>query len=109
MARYPKGSSFGKEHHKRYHQNDWLVRRYGITLDNYNSIAESQNWGCAICGKKPGPKKKISGHAKLVVDHNHKTGQVRGLICASCNFAIGMVYDSPDTAFGLFKYLIERG
>lgn len=62
-------------------RNSQYKCRYGITLDDYNSVLEAQNGRCAICGELP------SNH--LCIDHDHKTGKVRGLLCISCNVALG--------------------
>jgi Recombination endonuclease VII len=52
---------------------------YGLTEETYNALLERQNGTCAICGKK----------AKLNIDHDHVTGQVRGLLCHGCNALLG--------------------
>jgi Recombination endonuclease VII len=57
-----------------------LRTKYGITLDQYQSLLDKQNGGCAICGKTPEQERK-----NLAVDHNHVTGEVRGLLCFHCN------------------------
>lgn len=48
--------------------------------------------GCAICGKLPG---KTNGGRPLAVDHDHKTGRVRGLLCENCNNGLGRFKDNP--------------
>lgn len=56
---------------------------YGITLAEYDQMIETQNGVCAICGDiNPGGR-------RLCVDHNHKTGEVRGLLCIKCNGWLG--------------------
>lgn len=57
-----------------------LLRVYGITLDQYNQLLKSQGGGCGICGKSPEDEGKA-----LAVDHDHKTGEVRGILCSYCN------------------------
>ncbi len=64
-------------------------RRYGITLIDYNRMLKEQVGVCAICGHPP--KKN-----RLSVDHDHKTGQVRGLLCVRCNRALPRFNDSAD-------------
>ncbi|KKN66086.1 hypothetical protein LCGC14_0475640 [marine sediment metagenome] len=54
--------------------------RYGMTIEDYNKIFIKQNGCCAICGRQQSKQKR-----RLSVDHNHKTGQIRGLLCQSCN------------------------
>jgi hypothetical protein len=59
-------------------------KNYGITIEEYEQMLESQKGGCAICGTfKPG------GPGRMMVDHNHATKKVRGLLCCNCNFVIG--------------------
>ena len=63
---------------------------YGITGEEYEKILKLQGGRCFICGNKPGRK-------RLAVDHDHKTGEVRGLLCRICNFdTIGKAKDDPD-------------
>ena len=61
-----------------------LQDTYGITLDDYNQMFENQKGCCAICDKH---QKNIS--RTLFVDHCHKSGKVRGLLCISCNYNLG--------------------
>ena len=66
-----------------------LQRKYGITLDEYMDILERQEGSCALCGKIESAKSRWGSVKMLAVDHNHETGQVRGLLCDSCNRLIG--------------------
>jgi hypothetical protein len=67
-----------------------LLRLYNLTRSDFNSLLDSQGGGCACCGTKiPG------GKGAFHVDHNHETGQVRGLLCHRCNTAIGQFEDNP--------------
>lgn len=77
------------------YRNNALKRRYGITLEHFNSIVESQNKKCALCedALKLGTK-------SVHVDHCHETGKVRGVLCARCNLGIGRF---GDTIQGLEK------
>jgi hypothetical protein len=59
-----------------------LMRKYGITLEQYDAMLDDQGGGCSICGRPQGTK--ISLH----VDHDHSTGKVRGILCFSCNNAL---------------------
>lgn len=59
---------------------------YGITFVEYNKIFEQQNGRCVICGKHQSRLTQC-----LSVDHNHKTGKVRGLLCKYCNFGISFI------------------
>jgi Recombination endonuclease VII len=66
----------------RNYRSEHLKRKFGLTLDEYDQLLEAQGGGCAICGAKPG---KISLH----VDHDHETGEIRGLLCFRCNGGLG--------------------
>ena len=61
-------------------------RKYGMTLDDYDKLLEAQDHKCAIC------KCEESGHnmtEDFLIDHDHLTNQVRGLLCSSCNLMLG--------------------
>ena len=75
-----------------------LKYEYGITLEDYNKMLNEQEGKCAICQKHQNELKKI-----LYVDHDHKTGEVRGLLCKNCNVALGF-YEKYDTQI-FEKYL----
>jgi hypothetical protein len=68
---------------------------YGVSPEQFGLMAFEQGFGCVIC-KSPVP---------LVVDHNHKTGTVRGLLCHTCNTALGMLRDEPDLCLAAAEYL----
>ena len=81
-----------------------LMKRYGITQADYTSMLVIQEHSCAICGTKdPSPKKY------LCVDHNHDTGEVRGLLCHHCNAGLGLFKDKPDNLLKANEYLNKRG
>lgn len=58
-----------------------LKSKYGLTIEDYNRMLKQQNNKCVICKQE----------RKLVVDHDHKTGRVRGLLCNSCNRIVGII------------------
>lgn len=72
--------------------NSAMLRTYGVTEQQYEEMLREQGGGCAICGGTDLGKR--AGYA-LSVDHCHDTGRVRGLLCASCNLAIGYLRDNP--------------
>lgn len=78
-----------------------LRYRYGLTPDEYASLLAQQNGGCGICGAPPGKK-------PLHVDHEHSSGQIRGLLCARCNLAIGYFGDSAERMYCAIEYLVRR-
>jgi hypothetical protein len=68
-----------------------LERRYNSSLEEYQNLLNLQNYKCAICDTdKPGGPTNM-----FVVDHCHKTGKIRGLLCNHCNTGIGKLHDSP--------------
>ena len=73
--------------------------RYKITQEDYNSALKKQNCACAICGKLH------NENDILVVDHNHETGEFRGLLCGTCNSALGMFKDSVNFLQKAIGYL----
>jgi len=75
-----------------------LMRKFGITIEQYEDMLVSQDGGCAICGRKPG---KISLH----VDHDHETGRIRGCLCFRCNNALGDFADNGDWLVAAANYL----
>jgi len=75
-------------------------KKYGITLNEYYQRLKDQNGVCAICKQKETAvhhKSKTNKPKKLAVDHNHITGEVRGLLCGKCNTAIGALKADEGT------------
>lgn len=80
-----------------------LLRRYGITLEQYESLYEKQQGRCAICKRL-----EADFSRRLAVDHNHKTGEIRGLLCNHCNhWLVGKQTDS--TLLREIANYIEQG
>lgn len=73
-----------------------LRLRYGISKLDYNEMFHSQNGMCAICS---------TSFLKLHVDHSHKTGEVRGLLCGSCNRGLGLLKDNTEFLLKAIEYL----
>lgn len=70
-----------------------------MTAEEYDSLFEQQNGVCAICFQP-------ETHFKfLAVDHNHITGEIRGLLCHSCNLSLGGFGDDPVTVLRAYHYL----
>lgn len=100
-----------KENRKRYYQQNKerirehdLKNKYNITIEQYNKILLQQNNVCWICGE---PETLIiyGKRINLAVDHNEKTGEVRGLLCSSCNKGIGYLKHNPFILIKAIKYL----
>jgi hypothetical protein len=77
-----------------------LMRRYGLTVDDVDRMLEAQAGACAVCGHVP-----IDDDPILVVDHDHATGHVRGMLCRPCNSGIGHLRDDPELIRAALAYL----
>lgn len=76
-----------------------VAKTYGITGDDYEALLKRQGGKCAICRARPKSK-------RLAVDHDHKTGAVRGLLCSRCNHELmGSAWDSLAIASALWHYM----
>ena len=91
-ARYREGDI-----RRRYH----LKSTYGISIEHYEQLLEKQGGVCAVCGTSNWG----GAYGKPHIDHDHKTGVVRGILCVRCNVAIGLMGDSPDRALEIISYL----
>lgn len=79
-----------------------LKNTYGLTLEEYQKMVNKYKGGCYICKKIQTGTTCRNG---LCVDHNHKTGKNRGLLCQSCNRAIGLLGDDIERLKKAIKYL----
>jgi hypothetical protein len=86
-----------------------LKQRFDMTIEDYNVIFLKQKGKCAICRNAETNKDKKGKVKWLSVDHNHDTGDIRGLLCSSCNTGIGLLQDSKKLMKSAIKYLDERG
>jgi hypothetical protein len=89
-----------KENHKKYphkRKNSLLKYGYGITLNDYNKMFKQQNGKCAICERHQNDLTRT-----LCVDHDHKTNQVRALLCVTCNTDVSVVENRLEE---MLKYL----
>lgn len=86
----------------KYKDND-LRKRYGITLEDYMTLIDLQDGLCAIC------RSPSDTNFALCVDHNHQTGEVRGLLCNRCNRALGMFGDDINVLIEAIIYLSKSG
>ncbi len=66
----------------------WILKKFGLTKDQYLEILEAQHGLCKICHRQPPTDKRVKF---LVVDHDHKTGKRRGLLCNTCNINLGKI------------------
>jgi hypothetical protein len=75
-----------------------MMRRYGLSQETYDAMLAKQGGVCAICGNGPGRR-------RLAIDHCHKTGIVRGLLCGKCNGGIGALGDTAEGCYRAGHYL----
>lgn len=79
-----------------------LKTNYGISIEDFNIILLSQNNSCKIC------KIKNQSGKNWHIDHCHKNGKIRGILCQKCNQAIGMVYENIEILENMIQYLEEN-
>jgi protein-arginine kinase activator protein McsA len=83
----------------REYQRAWrLKKHFGMTIPEWEAMAEAQGYLCAICNARP---------ERLHTDHCHSSGKVRGLVCGPCNRAIGLLGDTADSVQRAVTYLRE--
>ncbi len=93
-------SNKDKEKNRSY--SNRIKRVYGITEFDYDKMLTNQNGKCAICGSIKIGRGKTN---KFCIDHNHKTGNVRGLLCHNCNVLLGKLSDNIELCQNIIKYL----
>ena len=86
-----------------------LKKLYGIGLDEYNAMLKKQNGVCAICENTETAKSRDGGPRLMPVDHCHKTGKIRAILCHSCNTALGGFKDDPELLKKAISYLRKYG
>lgn len=94
----------GRPRHPKGYYRKANLRKYGLTVEDYISLLEQQHGVCAIC-MKPEPQIVGSERRNLVVDHDHITGKVRGLLCTTCNVALGMVHEDTAKLQAMIRYI----
>lgn len=87
-------------------KNTKLIRIYGIDLEQYQELSNLWDNKCAICGQH---ETVLDGRTKqprsLAVDHDHKLGHIRGVLCSKCNRGIGMFNDNTELLENAMSYL----
>ena len=84
----------------------WREKKYGVTPEQWDLMLKRCGNRCEICGKE---NKRQNKRRALCVDHNHETGEVRGLLCDNCNVGIGKLQDNVELLKKAAVYLQERG
>jgi hypothetical protein len=83
-------------------RNRSLKSKYGITLEEWNTVFNAQNESCAICfTKSPGGR-------GWQTDHNHNSGKFRAILCHNCNSLLGYARENPETLLEAFHYLCKH-
>ncbi len=80
------------------------LKSLGLSMDDYSRMLTDQGHRCAICGTHADELDR-----RLAIDHCHKTGRVRGLLCNLCNTALGMFKDLPLPVFMKLSYYVQNG
>ncbi len=105
MKKYNKNTTIWRKNHpeetRRSKRKCVVKSLYNITMEDYDALFKKQNGLCAICGKK-------QGQMKLNIDHNHTTGEIRGLLCSNCNRFLGLAQDSEAILTNALRYLKEN-
>lgn len=90
-----------KEKHRAYK----LKSQFNLTVEQYEAMSEVQNGKCASCGEEQIIYDKFGNLRRLAVDHDHATGEVRQLLCNTCNVALGMINDDVRKLQCLIEYV----
>lgn len=91
------------EHLRQIQVSKETLRKHKITLETYKQMLAEQDYRCAICKSFP------AGKVEMVIDHDHATNRVRGLLCANCNTGLGMFHDSANVMLSAAAYLSKSG
>ena len=99
--------NYAKNGHK--YRSNAHYKMYGITVEARDAIYSRQHGLCLICADDLRPrvrKGRVSKYAwKGELDHNHETGEIRGLLCAPCNTALGLLKEDPVRITRMLEYL----
>lgn len=90
--------SLKKDHIYNQRKNYGLIKNYGISFDEKIKMCDSQDYKCKIC-------EVALKENKLVVDHDHKTNKIRGLLCGKCNAGIGFLKENKEILLRAIAYL----
>lgn len=93
---------------KRTKRSGILRRKYKMTEEQYLALLAHQGGVCAICREPETKLHRDGALCRLVIDHNHKSGDVRALLCSFCNAGLGLFKDDPDRLLAAARYLKAR-
>jgi hypothetical protein len=112
--RYDGNAEFARARQRKYNAHNPQVMRkinlkkkYGITLEQYNTMFIFQGGVCLVCGQSE-IVTRLGKIKNLAIDHNHVTGKIRGLLCQKCNQALGLLNDNPVIIKSLLKYITKN-
>jgi hypothetical protein len=102
-------SEWAKERNKITYDSEtkwkWNMKSiFNLTIEDYNILFENQSGCCAICNRHQTEFKK-----RLAIDHCHNTNIIRGLLCSSCNTALGLLKDNVNALQNAIEYLNTKG
>ena len=89
-----------KQHVRKYN----IESKYNITVEDYNKLLSEQSSKCDICDLEL-VNNSDDKFNRPVIDHNHKSGEVRAILCHKCNLALGNCNDSSEYTLKLYNYL----
>ena len=89
---------------KKQYREAGLKAKFGMSIEEYDKLFFLQQGKCAICGQ-PETETRLGVVKRLAVDHNHTTGKIRGLLCCSCNKALGLLKDDISIMKSAIDYL----
>lgn len=108
-AKHPTKVVAYREANKEKRRDSRLLSRYGLSLIDYEKMLKQQGNVCSICKLPESRLEYRTGKiARLAVDHCHKTGKVRSILCNRCNVTLGKVEDSEELLLKLIEYLKEH-
>ena len=102
-ARYEEQLERQKAYSRKYYRKKQLAK-HGLTPNDYDEMLKAQDGSCAICGKTPEENGK-----RLAIDHNHRTEEVRQLLCSRCNLVVGWLETDFETYEQARRYLQRHG
>lgn len=85
-----------------------LKNVHGISLEDYEAMSAAQKGKCAICGRNGNIPHSNGKPQYMAVDHDHETGELRGLLCSPCNLGLGLFQDNDEFLTNAARYLARR-
>jgi len=97
--KHPEKRKIYYEKNKGHYRKRIMKSKYNLSHEDWSKMWENQDKKCLIC------EKPFIEPSNACIDHNHETGEIRGLLCKNCNFIIGLLHDDPKWAIRIAKYL----